>query len=380
MTTLVTCATLAHFLLMSVVAKSEPHSKRVYIGTYTGPTSKGIYLSYFDSATGKLSPPEVAAETTNPSFLALHPGGQWLYAVGEVSSYQGKAEGVVSSFRIDQSNGQLTLLNQQPSGGGGPCHLALDKTGKCLLVANYGSGSVAALPVESDGRLGSPGMSIQHHGSSLNPQRQAEPHAHFITPDPNNTFVLACDLGLDKVLVYRLSPMQASLTPDDPPSGSLKPGSGPRHLAFNPNGRFLYVINELSSSLTTCSYDPGKGILKELETRSTLPPEFKGENSCAEVQMHPSGSFVYGSNRGHNSIAVFRINPRDGRIQRIEDVACGGKTPRHFALDPSGRWLLVENQDSNNVLVFAVDLSSGRLMPTAEKIEVGAPVCLVFAP
>jgi 6-phosphogluconolactonase len=380
MTTLVTCATLAHFLLMSVVAKSEPHSKRVYIGTYTGPTSKGIYLSYFDSATGKLSPPEVAAETTNPSFLALHPGGQWLYAVGEVSSYQGKAEGVVSSFRIDQSNGQLTLLNQQPSGGGGPCHLTLDKTGKCLLVANYGSGSVAALPVESDGRLGSPGMSIQHHGSSLNPQRQAGPHAHFITPDPNNTFVLACDLGLDKVLVYRLSPMQASLTPDDPPSGSLKPGSGPRHLAFNPNGRFLYVINELSSSLTTCSYDPGKGILKELETRSTLPPEFKGENSCAEVQMHPSGSFVYGSNRGHNSIAVFRINPRDGRIQRIEDVACGGKTPRHFALDPSGRWLLVENQDSNNVLVFAVDLSSGRLMPTAEKIEVGAPVCLVFAP
>jgi len=380
MTTLVTCATLAHFLLMSVVAKSEPHSKRVYIGTYTGPTSKGIYLSYFDSATGKLSPPEVAAETTNPSFLALHPGGQWLYAVGEVSSYQGKAEGVVSSFRIDQSNGQLTLLNQQPSGGGGPCHLALDKTGKCLLVANYGSGSVAALPVESDGRLGSPGLSVQHHGSSLNPQRQAGPHAHFITPDPNNTFVLACDLGLDKVLVYRLSPMQASLTPDDPPSGSLKPGSGPRHLAFNPNGRFLYVINELSSSLTTCSYDPGKGILKELETRSTLPPEFKGENSCAEVQMHPSGSFVYGSNRGHNSIAVFRINPRDGRIQRIEDVACGGKTPRHFALDPSGRWLLVENQDSNNVLVFAVDLSSGRLMPTAEKIEVGAPVCLVFAP
>jgi len=373
-------ATLAQLLSMPAVAASAQNSTRVYIGTYTGALSKGIYVSRFDSAAGKLSSPELAAEATNPSFLAIHPNGHWLYAVGEVSSFQGKAEGVISAFRIDEGAARLELINQQASGGAGPCHLALDKTGKCLLVANYGSGSVAALPVESDGRLGSPVTSIQHHGSSVNRQRQEGPHAHFITPDPNNNFALACDLGLDKVLVYRLSPAQASLTANDPPSVSLKPGSGPRHLAFHPDGRFVYVINELSSSLTTCSYDSGKGILKELETRSTLPPEFKGDNTCAEVQIHPSGRLVYGSNRGHNSIAVFRVNPRDGRLQRMENVVCGGKTPRYFALDPSGKWLLVENQDSNDVIVFALDQSTGHLTATGEKIEVGAPVCLVFAP
>ena len=377
--TLVLSGTVAHFLSMPVTATAAQNS-RVYIGTYTGTTSKGIYVARFDSQSGKLGSPELAIETTNPSFLAIHPKGQWLYAVGEVSNFQGKPEGVISAFRIDENAGRLELINQQPSGGAGPCHLALDKTGKCLLVANYGSGSVAAIPVESDGRLSSPGIAIQHHGSSLNRQRQEGPHAHFVTADPNSHFALACDLGLDKVLVYRLSPAQPFLTANDPPSVSLKPGSGPRHLAFHPNGRFVYVINEMASSLTVCSYDAPKGILKELETRSTLPPEFKGENTCAEVQIHPSGSFVYGSNRGHNSIAIFRVNPRDGRVQRIENVACGGKTPRHFALDPTGKWLLVENQDSNNVVVFAVDANTGHMTPTGEKIEIGAPVCLVFAP
>jgi len=378
--TLILSATSAHFMSAPALAASSQNSTRVYIGTYTGDMSKGIYLSHFDSGTGKLGAPELAVETTNPSFLAIHPKGEWLYAAGEVSSFQGKAEGVISAFRINQATGRLELINQRPSGGAGPCHLALDQTGQGLLVANYGSGSVAALPVESNGQLGSPGASIQHHGSSVNRQRQEGPHAHFITPDPNNNYALVCDLGLDKVLVYRLSPAQASLIANVPPAVSLKPGSGPRHLAFHTNGRFVYVINELSSSVTAFSYDATKGILKELDTRSTLPSDFKGENTCAEVQIHPSGSFVYGSNRGHNSIAVFRVNPRDGRLLRIENVACGGKTPRHFALDPTGKWLLVENQDSNSVIVFAVEANTGHLTPTGDKIEVGAPVCLVFAP
>jgi 6-phosphogluconolactonase len=373
-------AALFHCSSMSASAASAQNAPQVYIGTYTSGTSKGIYLSRFDSTTGKLSAPELAAESTNPSFIAVHPNGRWLYAAGEVSSFGGKPEGVISAFQIVEGTGRLDLINQQPSGGAGPCHLALDNSGKCLLVANYNSGSVAALPVEADGRLGASGSSVQHHGSSVNRQRQEGPHAHFIIPDPGNNFALACDLGLDKVLVYRLNPAQASLTPNNPPSVSLKPGSGPRHLAFHPNGRFVYVISELSSSVTAFSYDPGAGTLKELETRSTLPPDFKGESSCAEIQVHPSGRFLYGSNRGHNSIAVFGVNPKDGRIQRTECVAGGGKTPRHFTLDSSGRWLLVENQDSNNVVVFAVDPNTGHLTPTGEKIEVGAPVCLIFAP
>jgi len=256
----------------------------------------------------------------------------------------------------------------------------VDKAGKYVLVANYGSGSIAVLPLEADGRLGRAIRTIQHHGSGLNPQPQEGPHAHFITLDPADKYVLCCDLGLDKVLTYQFNPPGALLTPGAPPGVSLKPGSGPRHLAFHPNGRFVYVINELSSTLTAFSYNAQGGPLKELETRSTLPPEFKGQNTCAEVQVHPSGRFLYGSNRGHNSIAVFGINPRDGRISRVECVASGGKNPRHFALDPTGKWLLAENQDSDNVIVFAADPDSGHLTATGEKIEVGSPVCLVFVP
>ena len=364
---------------MRASAAPEPNSYLAYFGTYTGKKSKGIYVARFDAKTGKFTPPELAAETRNPSFLAVHPNHRWLYAAGEVDSFGRKPEGMVSAFRIDPQSGRLERINEQPSGGAGPCHVSVDRSGKCLLVANYGSGSVAVLPIEAEGTLGS-GTSIQHHGSSINHQRQEGPHAHFIVPDPGNQFALACDLGLDKVLVYRLNPQQASLTPNTPPYASLKPGSGPRHLVFSPNGRFAYVISEMASSVTTFSYDSRTGSLKELETHSTLPPDFKGQNTCAEIQIHPSGKFVYGSNRGHDSIAVFRVNPKDGRLQRTESVSAGGKTPRHFAVDPSGKWLLAENQDSDNVVVFAIDPITGHLTPTGETAEVGAPVCLVFVP
>ena len=354
---------------------------RVYIGTYTGGKSLGIYVSQFDSATGELSPPELAAKTPSPSFLAVSPGGHCLYAVGETTNLGGKRLGAVTAFSIAEKTGQLTLLNQQSSGGSGPCHLAVDKSGKCVLVANYGSGSIAAIPVQADGRLAEqPGAVIQHQGSSVNPQRQAGPHAHFITADPANSFALACDLGLDKVLVYRLDPAKGALVPNDPPFAAVAAGSGPRHLAFHPNGRVIYLINEISATLTVFAYDAKGGRMTERQTVPTLPPGFSGAKSCAEVQVHPSGRFVYGSNRGHDSIVVFGVDPRDGALACVEHQSSQGKAPRHFGIDPTGQWLLAENQDSDNIVVFRIDQQTGRLKPTGQVVEVGSPVCAVFVP
>ena len=371
-------------LVYSPVMSAEPAraagSMLVYIGTYTGAKSKGIYVSRFDPAAGRLTPPELAAETASPSFLALHPGGRFLYAVGEATNLGGQRGGAVSSFSLDAKTGQLTLLNHQPSGGAGPCHLSVDQTGKCLLVANYGSGSIAALPIRADGALGEPGTVIQHHGSSVNPQRQAGPHAHFITPDPANRFALTCDLGLDRVLVYRLAPEKAALAANDPPFAAVKPGSGPRHFAFHPSGRFVFVINEMGSTLTAFAYDAKRGALKELQTLSTLPAGFTGKSTCAEVQVHPSGDFVYGSNRGHDSIAVFGFDPASGKLTCLEYQPTQGKNPRHFALDPTAQWLLAENQDSDSIVVFRVDSHTGRLTPTGQSVSVGKPVCAVFVP
>jgi 6-phosphogluconolactonase len=350
----------------------------VYIGTYTGGKSKGIYVSRFDSATGRLTPPELAVATPSPSFLAVHPGKRFLYAAGESTNLGGKPVGAVSAFSLDAKTGQLTLLNQESSGGAGPCHLAVDPTGKCLLVANYGSGSIAALPIRADGSLAAPHAVIQHQGSSVNPQRQAGPHGHFITPAPDNRFALACDLGLDQVLVYRFDPAKSSLVANAPPFAAVKPGSGPRHLAFHPSGRFVFLINEMGSTLTAFAYNAKRGALKELQTISTLPENFAGNSTCAEVQVHPSGKFVYGSNRGHDSIAVFGFDAASGKLTCLEHQSTQGKTPRHFALDPAGHWLLAENQDSDSIVVFRVDSKTGRLSPAGQTVTVGAPVCAVF--
>ena len=352
----------------------------VYLGTYTSEKSKGIYVARFEPQTGKLGAPELAAETRNPTFLAVDPARKVLYAVNEVNDFGEGKQGAVSAFKLDERTGRLTFLNQRPSGGAGPCHLAAAQNGKCVLVANYGSGSVAVLPLDSDGRLREPSASIQHHGSGVNPQRQEGPHAHFITWDPRNRLVLSCDLGLDKVLIYKLDDSHLGLIPNDPPDFSLKPGSGPRHLAFHPTASYAYVLSELSSTLTACSYDQEKGELTEIQTVSALPEDFHGGNTCAEVQVHPSGRFVYASNRGHNSIAVFAIEPATGKVKLVQHESTQGKNPRHFSLDPSARWLLAENQDSDTVVVFAVDAQSGRLSPSGITQKVGAPVCAVFVP
>lgn len=349
----------------------------MYIGTYTGQKSQGIYQARFDSQSGRLTAPELAVKTQSPSFLAAHPSLPVLYAAGEGSNIGVKREGAVTAFRIDAQNGQLTEINQQPSGGGGPCHVFVDATGKCLLVANYGSGSVASFPIDEDGKTGAASSVIQHAGSSVNKQRQEGPHAHQIVTDSLNRRAYVCDLGLDKVLIYALEPASAKLRENQPPYCKVAPGAGPRHLTFTPDGRYEYVVNEMGCSVSAFRVDPGTGGLHEIQTLSTLPADFKGENSCAEIQVHPSGKFLYASNRGHNSIAVYALSG-DGTMKLVQHESSGGKTPRFFALDPGGNWLLAANQDSDNVTVLKVDTATGKLQSTGRSIEVGKPVCLVF--
>ncbi len=354
----------------------------VYFGTYTGGKSKGIYVARFDSVSGRLGAAELAAESVSPSFLAVHSNRRFLYAVNETGDFAGKKSGAVSAFVIDRHSGKLTPLNQQPSGGDGPCHVDVDKTGKTVLVANYGGGSVEALPIKPDGSLDAPTSFIQHRGGSVDKQRQEGPHGHFITVDAANRFALACDLGLDKVVVYKFDPANSSLVANDPPSASVAAGSGPRHLAFHVGGRFAYVINEMKCTLTAFSYDPERGELKELQNLSTLPEgeAVKPNYSTAEVEAHPSGRFLYGSNRGHDSIVVFATDPATGKLTYVENVSTQGKTPRSFGIDPTGSYLLAANQDSDDVVVFRIDQNTGRLTATGTRVEVGKPVCVKFVP
>jgi len=382
------CACLIAFLLFFVAAArvevSNPSADNgqllVYIGTYTGPKSQGIYACRLDRASGAMTSLGVAAETVNPSFLAIHPNHRFLFTVSEVDSFGGKKVGAVSAFAIHPETGKLTLLNQQSSGGDGPCYLVVDKTGRDILVANYNGGSVEVLPIQPDGRLGEATALIQHKGSSVDRQRQEGPHAHSINVDAADRFAFAADLGLDKVLVYRFDPAKGTLSPNDPPSVSVKAGAGPRHFAFHPEGRYAYVINEMQSTVTAFSYDAGHGVLKELQTVSTLPSDFKDENSTAEVQVHPSGKFLYGSNRGHDSIVVFAIDPQRGTLRFVERQSTQGKTPRNFGIDPKGEYLLAANQDSDSVVVFRIDPKTGRLTPTGHSVKVPSPVCVKFLP
>ena len=361
-------------------AASKTKKLWVYVGTYTGDESKGIYLLELDLADGSLKSLGVAAETKNPSFVAIHPNQRLLYSVSEVSDLDGVKTGGVAGFSIDQKTGKLTLLNRQPSGGGGPCHLVVDQTGRNVLVANYGGGSVSALPIQEDGRLKKASAFIQHRGSSVDPRRQGEPHAHSINIDGDNRFAVVADLGLDKVLVYKFDPAKGTLTPNTPPSAAVKPGAGPRHFAFHPNGRNAYVINEIGNTVTTFRYDGEKGILDPIQSISTLPADFEGTSHTAEVQVHPSGKFVYGSNRGHDSIAVYSVNPETGKLTLVEIEPTGGETPRNFGLDPTGQYLLAANQSTGDVFVFSIDQKTGELKATGAKVDVPAPVCLKFMP
>ncbi|NLF72141.1 MAG: lactonase family protein [Candidatus Anammoximicrobium sp.] len=351
---------------------------RIYVGTYTSGASQGIYLGRLDLADGGLRLDGVAAETKNPSFLALHPNRRFLYAVGEISDFAGKRTGAVNAFRIEPATGRLEPLNQQSSGGPGPCHVAVDHSGRNVLVANYGGGSAAVLPIRKNGTLGSATAFVQHQGASVNPRRQQGPHAHSINLDPANRFAFVADLGLDKVLIYRFDAAAGKLTPNDPPWASVVPGAGPRHFAFHPTGKFAYVINELGSSLTAFRYDAARGALEEVQTVSSLPAGPVEGNSTAEVQVHPSGKFLYGSNRGHDSIAVFAADAVTGQLKLVEHESTQGKTPRNFGVDPTGRFLLACNQASDTIVGFRIDQETGALTPTGQKLDVPSPVCVKF--
>jgi 6-phosphogluconolactonase len=352
----------------------------VYVGTYTDGSSKGIYRFDLDLVSGKLTGGELVGESTHPSFLAIHPNRRFLYSVSEVADSNGKPGGAISAFTIDPKSGKLTLLNQQSSHGAGPCHLVVERHGRQVLAANYGSGSICVLPIGADGRLGEATSFVQHHGSSVNPERQEAPHAHSINLDAAGRFAFVADLGLDQVLVYRFDSAHGTLTRNDPPSIKLASGAGPRHFAFHPNGRFAYVINEIHSTLTAMEYDADRGTLKERQTVSTLPRGFTGNNSTAEVLVHPSGKFVYGSNRGHNSIAIFAVDSSSGRLRLVGHQSHHIKTPRSFNIDPTGRYLLVANQDGASIVVFRIDMNTGALTPTGNEGPVPTPVCIKMIP
>lgn len=351
----------------------------VFVGTYTQGDSEGIYVLQMDLETGKLEKKSVVA-SENPSFVAVHPSGEFLYAVNEVSKFQGKSAGAVSSFAFDASSGKLMSLNQQSSGGPGPCHLVVDKTGSCVVTANYGGGSVVSHRIRKDGRLSKPVSFIQHEGSSVNPQRQKGPHGHSINIDHSGRFAVAADLGLDKLLVYRINAEKGTLEPHSPTSTSVAPGAGPRHFAFYPNGRNACVINELLRTVTVFDWDSEAGTLKEIQTLSTLPQDAKAIGSTAEVQVHPSGRFVYGSNRGHDSVVVYAVDPKTGKLNWVENEPTGGKTPRNFGIDPTGRYLLAANQSTNNIVVFRIDLKTGELSATGNTIDIPTPVCVKMLP
>jgi 6-phosphogluconolactonase len=378
-------APLLAFLLLAVcveTAAPATHKDKylVYVGTYSeeGSKSKGVYVYRFDPDTTELTSVGLAAESTNPSFLAVHPNHRFLYAVNEVGDYKGQKSGAISAFAIDRATGKLTLLNEVVSKGADPCYITVDKSGKYVLVANYTGGSVAVFRVLEDGRLGEASAFVQHTGHGMDPERQDGPHAHSIDLSPDNRFAIVDDLGLDVSLVYRFDSAQGALTPNDRKFAKSDPGAGPRHFALHPNGQFAYVINEMQSTVSVFGYDGAGGVLRPLQTISTLPKGFSGHKEAAEIQVHPSGKFLYASNRGHDSIAVFAIDANKGTLTPIEYVPTKGKTPRSFEIDPAGSLLFAANEKSDNIVVFRIDPQTGRLTPTGQVLEVAEPVCVKF--
>ena len=352
----------------------------VYVGTYTRRGSEGIYVYRLDLDSGALDPISIASGVVNPSFLAIAPRKHLLYAVNEVDEVAGKRSGAVSAFSIDQKTGQLTLLNQQPTEGTGPCYVSVDTEARFALAANYAGGSVCVLPIDSSGSLLPAADFVQHHGSSIDPRRQNVPHAHCIVLDPAERFALVPDLGQDKVMIYRFDATTGQLTPNDPPWAQLAPGAGPRHFTFHPNGSFGYVINEIGSTVTAFAYDASRGSLSEVQTVSTLPDDFAGTSHCADVHVAPSGKFLYGSNRGHDSIAIFSVDEDSGKLSLIGHEPTQGEIPRNFAIDPTGAFLLAANQNSDSIVSFRIDQETGALDPTGHATEVSMPVCVKILP
>jgi 6-phosphogluconolactonase len=380
---LLSAASLLFFATAACAQKRTPNKPYlVYVGTYTNKTeSKGIYAYLFDPGVGKLTSLGVAAESEDPSFLAVHPSGKYLYAVNEIDHFGARKSGAVSSFSVDAKTGKLTLLNQASTQGAGPCHISLDKTGKFVLVANYDGGSIATFPIRDDGSLGEVAGFVQHHGSSVNKERQEAPHSHWIGVSPDNRFTIEANLGLDELPVHHFNAGNGDLSPIEP-FVKVNPGAGPRHLAFHPNGKFAYVLSEMGSSVTAFAYKASNGSLSSLQTVSTLSvlrKDYSGPKEAAEIAVHPSGKFLYASNRaGIDTISAFSIDPAKGTLKLKDEYPTMGKTPRNFAIDPTGKFLLAANQGSNNIVIFRIDATTGALSPTGEVTEAPAPVCITF--
>lgn len=350
----------------------------MYVGTYTDGTSKGVYAYRFDNKTGKATPLGLMAASESPSFLAVHPSGKYLYAVNELDNYQGGRAGAITAWSIDKATGKLTLLNQVSSIGPWPCHLIVDAGGKMLMVANYAGGSFASFPIGADGKLGESASFFQETGSGPDKSRQTAPHAHSVNLTKNNKFMLGADLGTDKIDIFKLDPATGKMTENNPASAMVKPGSGPRHLVIAPDQKHVYVLSEMASSVTTFEFDANTAAMKDIGVVSALPADFKGQSTAAEIQISADGKHLYTSNRGHDSIAVFSIDPKTALPTLVQNMSTGGVMPRGFVLDPSGRFLIAGNQKTNTIAIFRVDAASGKLTPNGEKIDLGAPVSFVF--
>jgi 6-phosphogluconolactonase len=360
------------------LAKGSGGGRLLLVGTQTSGTSKGIYSYSFDSATGALGTPALAAEADNPTFLALAPNGRTVLVANELDTYEGKKSGAVSSYTLDRANAQLIKINEVASLGGGTCHVAFDHTGRSAFAANYGGGSAASFSVGENGRLSAAVSFFQYTGQGADKERQKAPHAHRVTASPDNRFLLVNDLGVDAIHIYRLDAGTAKLTLNDPPAWRSAPGAGPRALQFHPNGRFAYCVTEMTSSLVVLRWDSRPGVLETVQEVVMRPPEFQGVTAGDDIVMDREARFAYATDRFDDIIATFAISPESGRLTLLNRISCGGKVPRHLTLDPSGRWLLVANQASDNIAVLGRDTRTGQLV-TGKSFPLSKPQCLVFA-
>jgi 6-phosphogluconolactonase len=361
-------------LIVSGLLPVQAADMFVYFGTHRSGTNVGFSIAHFDTDTGVLTKPTFLVESPSPAYFVIHPDGRHLYTCNSGSP------GAVSAYEIEPQTGQLKFLNRVPAGGTDTSYVSLDQTGHYVLVASYSGGNIAVFAIKSDGGLGDRTAFVQHTGHSVNPQRQTRAYAHSIIVDPSNRFALVCDLGLDKVFVYRFNAQDGSLTPNDPPFATIAPGSGPRHVKFHPNGRWVYVISEIASTVTAFNWDSTNGTLAEFQSVSALPADFQGTNTSAEIMVHPNGKFLYASNRGNDSLAVFAIDQTTGKLTPVEHVPSGGTTPRNFAFDPTGKWIICSNHGSDNAFVFRVDENTGKLTQTGQPVAVPYPFCERFLP
>ena len=362
----------------ALVAKGTGGKFRTYIGTYSRGDSKGIYSFVLDTAAGTLTPEGLVAETENPSFLAIHPTGKYLYAVNEIDKYKGQASGSVTAFKINASSGKLERLNEVAAGGTTTCHVNISRNGKFAVIANYGSGSCAAFALGPDGKLGDRTAFHQHAGTSSDPGRQKGPHAHSVNFDTQNKHVIVADLGLDQVKVYNFNAATGAMTPNEPAFTKVKAGSGPRHFSFHPSGKYAYVINEMACTVTAFNWNAAKGTLTEIDTITTLPGPVEKGFSTAEVVAHPNGKFVYGSNRGHNTIAVFQVDAATGKMKTVEHKSTQGAVPRNFSIDPTGQFLIAANQNTDTIVLFRINQTSGALEQVGAPVKAPVPVCVRY--